>query len=154
MRPELLPLPALVVLDGEPVVAAWHRLPVVGPVPSLARRADLLELLPEAVKDMDFCAGLPRKPDNVPGLVVAVAVRGEKVRVVQHRHPHAVLATAVDVPRGDHMTARAHALKGAARLPRAAVKAVLVIAVTGRHRYYNAVFRKSLCHHLGHHHRR
>lgn len=76
----------LTVHHHEPIIAAQHLFPIGGPVPSLSRRADLPKQLPVAVKDINFCARLPRKAHNVPGLVATVTVGGKKVRVVQQRN--------------------------------------------------------------------
>src|SRR5690606_40020514 len=114
---EFLWRPVLGVLHAEPVVARGHRAPVVGPVPSGAHRAELLEQLAEAVEDIDPRPRVARRDaDDVPGVMVAVAVGREVRRVVYHPHPKGHAAAAVDVPDGDGMLARGHVLKDVAVL--------------------------------------
>src|SRR5690606_208423 len=103
------------------------RAPVVGPVPSGAHRAELLEQLAEAVEDIDPRPRVARRDaDDVPGVVVAVAVGREVRRVVYHPHPKGHAAAAVDVPDGDGMLARGHVLKDVAVLEGAVVQLVLI----------------------------
>ena len=88
------------VLHAEPVVARRHGASPVGTVPSLAQRAELLEQLPEAVKDIDFrrrvAAG---DADDVPGVVVAVAVGRKVRRVVDDPHVEGCLLYTSPSPR-------------------------------------------------------
>ena len=86
MSLELLARVVLLVEHLEPVVGRRKRVAVHRPVPSAARRADLLQKLAVAVKDVDGGLRLVRKPDDVPGVVVAVRVRREVLRVVDYRN--------------------------------------------------------------------
>ncbi len=90
----------LVVLHHEPVIAARHAVPVVGPVPSGSRWADLLQELAVAVKYINFCR--TANPGDVPRVVVAVTVRRKVQRVVDYEYRFGGRAATVPVP-GRHL---------------------------------------------------
>src|SRR5690606_37476515 len=120
-----------------------QRAAVIGTVPSRAQRAQLLEQLAEAVKDIDFRRRVARgDADDVPGVVVAVVVGRKVRRVVDHPDIEGHAATAVDVPDGDGMVARGHVLKDVAVLERAVVQLVLVGTVAGGNDLNDMVARK------------
>ncbi len=82
MSTEGFALPVLSVLDRtSSPMTAWGS--VVGPVPAVSCRADLLEELPEAVEDVNPCRGVCLgDPCDVPGVVVPVLVGCDEPWVV------------------------------------------------------------------------
>ena len=131
------------VLHAEPVVARRHGASPVGAVPSLAQRAELLEQLPEAVKDIDFGRRVAAGDAyDVPGVMVAVAVGRKVRRVVDHPHLEGHAAAAIDVPDGHRVVAGGHALEDVALLEGAVVQLVLVGALARGHHLDHMVARK------------
>src|SRR5690606_30606395 len=131
------------IFNAEPIVARGQRAAVVGAVPALAQWADLLEQLSEAVKDIDFCRRVARgDADDVPRVVVAIAVGGKVQRVIDHAHVKGHTATAKFISNCDRVVSRFNILKDIAILKRTVVQLIFISTFTFSYNLDNVVAGK------------
>ena len=101
----------------EPVVARGQWVAFKGSIPPLAAWAELLEQLTIAIKDIDTRRWIViGQTDDVPGVVIAIVVRGHKAWVVHHSDIHRHRATTLNIGDGHLVGARSHILKHTAVL--------------------------------------
>src|SRR5690554_5600150 len=119
---KFLGVSVLGIFHPEPVVARRHWAAVIGTVPSGAHWAQLLEQLPEAVKDKYFCRRVTRcKPDYVPRVVITVIIGREIWRIIYHPYLNRHTTTTILVPYGNRMVARRYVVENIAVLERPVV---------------------------------
>ncbi len=127
-----------------PVICRGSRVIVVDSVPSSTSRIYVRQKLSEAVKNINFCIGIEYRidSDDVPSVVIAVAVRGKIIRDLQDRNVFLHDAASVNVIDIDCMKSRWDIFEMVRILKRAAwqVKAVLVAYdAFGRQQHSNCI---------------
>ncbi|MCY1238540.1 hypothetical protein D9M72_512820 [compost metagenome] len=91
-----------------PIICRDSGMIVVDSVPSSASRIYVGQKLSETVKNINFCIGIEYRidSDDVPSVVIAVAVRGEIIGYLQDRNVFLHDAAAMNVIDIDRMESR------------------------------------------------